>query len=96
MAPLIQPASLYRLALSGVSARVDAACTNIFLEHGCYGNEECHQAMEELQAFLVSYLPTSVFEQLAEDRNSHLKSPLLWSKDPRIKLGVFLHPSISR
>lgn len=58
---------------------------------------------------LITTLPLTVFEQLAEDRNSrksfssglhgiqsHNSNLLLWSKDPRIKLGLFLHPSISK
>ena len=51
-----------------------------------------------LQERLISSLPLSVFEQLVEERNSHngVCSQLLWSKDPRIKLAVFLHSSISR
>jgi len=98
MAPRVEPRSLQQLSLTAVSLAVDSACTDIFLEHGCYGNEDCTAEIARLQKMLVSSLPTIVFEQLVEARNSHkgVCSQLLWSKDPRIKLAVFLHPSISR
>jgi hypothetical protein len=97
MAPKNEPSSLYRLSLSAVSLAVDSACTNIFLEHGCYGNEECMTEIERMQERLFTDLPLTVFEHLVDDRNSQTRgNQLLWSKDPRIKLGVFLHPSISR
>ena len=53
MAPQIQPPSLYRACISAVSGLIDHACTNIFLEHGSYGNEECAAAVEELQLYFV-------------------------------------------
>jgi len=98
MAPLVEPKSLQKLSITAVSLAVDSACTDIFLEHGCYGNEECTIEIARLQERLISALPSTVFEQLVEERNSHngVCSQLLWSKDPRIKLAVFLHPSISR
>lgn len=60
--------------------------------------QECTIEIARLQERLISALPSTVFEQLVEERNSHngVCSQLLWSKDPRIKLAVFLHPSISR
>ncbi len=98
MAPTFEPPSLYRLSLSALSLAVDSGCTNIFLEHGCYGNEDCAREISRLQDRLVSHLPTTVFEHLVEDRNGMQTraSELLWSKDPRIKLGVLMHPSITR
>ena len=116
MAPQIQPCSLYRLCISSVSGMIDQACTNIFLEHGSYGNEECLCAIEDLQIYLINSLPTTIFEHLAESRNepnrygtpslthnssslfgsSHHNQLFLWSKDPRIKLSIFLNPHISR
>ena len=39
MAPLVEPKSLQKLSITAVSLAVDSACTDIFLEHGCYGNE---------------------------------------------------------
>ena len=156
MAPQIQPYSLYRWCVSTVSGMIDHACTNIFLEHGSYDNEDCVSAVEDLQNYYVkrlaiceeyySYnnifwkfnqlqlllswnilhfltyshlrfsLPITIFEHLAEDRNesnrsrslltsssgisyfgsSHHSQCLLWSKDPRIKLSIFLHPHITR
>ena len=39
MAPLVEPKSLHKLSLAAVSLAVDSACSDIFLEHGCYGNE---------------------------------------------------------
>jgi hypothetical protein len=79
------------------------ACTTIFLEYGSFGNEDCREAIEQLQKHLLAALPLSVFEQLSEDRNSCTRNNyqganqlLIWSKDPRIKLGVFLHPSLTR
>jgi hypothetical protein len=45
------------------------ACTTIFLEYGSYGNEDCLEAIEQLQRQLLTSLPLSVFEQLSEDRN---------------------------
>ena len=53
MAPQIQPSSLYQTCISAVSGLIDHACTNIFLEHGGYGNEDCALAVEELQIYLV-------------------------------------------
>ena len=53
MAPQIQPSSLYQACISAVSGLIDHACTNIFLEHGGYGNEDCALAVEELQIYLV-------------------------------------------
>lgn len=99
MAPPLQPWPLYRICLSASSSLVDQACTNIFLEHGSYGNQECTDAIGELQKYLVQSLPQTIFEHLSEDRNArtrHQNSLVLWSKDPRIKLGLFLHPSIRK
>lgn len=99
MAPQLQPWPLYRLCLSSASLIVDQGCTNIFLEHGSYGNQDCLDAINDLQNYLISMLPLTVFEHLAEDRNSRTRNhnPLfLWSKDPRIKLGLFLHPNIRK
>ena len=99
-----------------MSEIIDHACTNIFLEHGSYGNEDCISAIEELQVYLINSLPITIFEHLAENRNelnrrrtlaasstsssllgySHHNQFLLWSKDPRIKLSIFLHPHITR
>lgn len=95
MAPLIQPKSLQKLSVCAVSAWVDSVCSNIFLEFGCYGNEDCIRAVEKLQSLLVDQLPLTVFEGLADERNESLQH-LLWSKDPRIKLSAFLHKSITR
>ena len=53
MAPQIQPWSLYRSCISTVSGMIDHACTNIFLEHGSYGNEDCSLAVEELQTYFI-------------------------------------------
>ena len=39
MAPRVEPKSLHKLSIAAVSLAVDSACTDIFLEHGCYGNE---------------------------------------------------------
>ena len=45
----------------------------------------------------MSVLFQSTFEHLVEERNSKCRGGfLLWSKDPRIKLGVFLHPCITK
>jgi hypothetical protein len=106
MAPQLQPWPLYRICLSAASDLVDKGCANIFLEYGSYGNQDCLDAIADIQSQLTSTLPLVVFEHLAEDRNSpetdrrsrthHYTSVLLWSKDPRIKLGLFLHPSIRR
>ena len=43
MAPLVEPKSLHKLAIAAVSLAVDTACTDIFLEHGSYGNEASEQ-----------------------------------------------------
>ena len=43
MAPLVEPKSLHKLSIAAVSLAVDTACTDIFLEHGCYGNEASEQ-----------------------------------------------------
>jgi len=99
MAPQLQPWSLYRISLSAASNLVEQGCTNIFLEHGSYGNKDCVDAITDLQNHLIASLPLTVFEHLAEDRNSRTSnqnSLVLWSKDPRIKLGLFLHPSIRK
>ena len=75
------------------------ACTAIFLEYGSYGNEDCLEAIDLLQNHLLATLPQSIFQHLSEDRNSTNKNSfqlLIWSKDPRIKLGVFLHPSLTK
>lgn len=99
MAPRIQPWPLYRICLASASNLVDQACTNIFLEHGSYANQECLDAVTSLQKHLISFMPLTLFEQLAEDRNSRNRNnnPLfLWSKDPRIKLALFLHPSMRK
>ncbi len=99
MAPQLQPLSLYRLCLSSASQLIDQSCTNIFLENGSYGNQDCVNAIQELQSYLTTLLPLTVFEHLSEDRNSTTRNhnPLIyWSKDPRIKLGLFLHPSIRK
>ena len=76
-----------------------SGCTNIFLEHGSYGNQDCVDAINDLQKYLTSNVPLTIFEHLAEDRNSCTRNhnPLIiWSKDQRIKLGLFLHPSIRK
>jgi len=99
MAPCLQPRSLYRICLSTASHMVDQGCTNIFLEHGSYGNQDCVDAINDLQKYLTSNVPLTIFEHLAEDRNSCTRNhnPLIiWSKDQRIKLGLFLHPSIRK
>jgi len=99
MAPRIQPWPLYRICLASASNLVDQACTNIFLEHGSYANQDCLDAVSKLQKHLISFMPLTLFEQLAEDRNSRNRNnnPLfLWSKDPRIKLALFLHPSMRK
>ena len=79
------------------------ACTTIFLEYGSYGNEDCLDAIDLLQKYLLTSLPLSLFEHLSEDRNSCNRNSypganqlLIWSKDPRIKLGVFLHPALTK
>lgn len=99
MAPPVHPWPLFRICLSASSSLIDQACTNIFLEHGSYGNQECTDAIGELQNYLIQSLPLTIFENLSEDRNSRTRNQnplLLWSKDPRIKLGLFLHPSIRK
>lgn len=99
MAPKHQPNLLYQLCLSSSSQLIDQTCSNIFLEHGSYGNEDCVEAIRELQSYLITLLPLTVFEHLLEERNSCSRNhnPLLyWSKDPRIKLGLFLHPNIRK
>ena len=99
MAPQIQPWPLYRICLSSASQLVDQGCINVFLEHGSYGNQDCVDAIQELQNYLISTLPLTVFQHLADDRNACARThnPLLfWSLDPRIKLGLFLHPSITK
>ena len=53
MAPQIQPSSLYRWCISNVSGMIDHACTNIFLEHGSYGNEDCVAAVDRIQRYLI-------------------------------------------
>ena len=76
-----------------------SGCTNIFLEHGSYGNQECVDAINDLQKYLTSNVPLTIFEHLAEDRNSCTRNhnPLIiWSKDQRIKLGLFLPPTIRK
>ena len=48
---------------------------------------------------MIQSLPLTIFESLSDDRNArtrHQNSLFLWSKDPRIKLGLFLHPSIRK
>jgi len=99
MAPQLQPRSLYRISLASASHLIDQGCTNIFLEHGSYSNHECVDAINDLQNYLTSNVPLTIFEHLAEDRNSCTRNhnPLIiWSKDQRIKLGLFLHPSIRK
>ena len=63
----------------------------------CLLSQDCTIEIARLQEKLTSSLPLSVFEELVEERNTHNGAcgQLLWSKDPRIKLAVFLHPSIS-
>ena len=96
MAPYIKPKSLFSLALGASSAAVDAACTNIFLEHGCYGNEDCVRAIGRFQTFLIDQMPTTVFHQLSVECRTHDgHNQPLWSKDKWIKLGVFLHESLT-
>lgn len=99
MAPTVQPLSLYRICLSASSSIIDNACNNIFLEHGNYCNTYCTDAIRMLQDYLIQSLPLTIFESLSDDRNArtrHQNSLFLWSKDPRIKLGLFLHPSIRK
>jgi len=99
MAPQLQPRSLYRICLASASHLIDQGCTNIFLEHGSYGNQDCVDAINDLQNCLTSNLPLTIFEHLSDDRNSCTRNhnPLIiWSKDQRIKLGLFLHPSIRK
>ena len=59
-------------------------------------NQKCILILISFQNFLIEQLPRSIFELLAEDRNNDFCSQLLWSKDPRIKLSVFLHPIITK
>ena len=51
MAPLVEPKSLHKLSIAAVSLAVDTACTDIFLEHGCYGNEASEQ--ETISSLIV-------------------------------------------
>ena len=95
MAPILQPKSLYSLCVDNTSKLVDQACTNIFLEHGCFGNADSMRGIADIQNYLVSQLPLTIFEDLSDDRNSQAQSHL-WSKDARIKLAVFLHPVLTR
>ena len=82
MAPRIQPWPLYRICLASASNLVDQACTNIFLEHGSYANQDCLDAVSKLQKHLISFMPLTLFEQLPEDRNSRNRNnnPLFFSQ----------------
>ncbi len=97
MAPYLEPLTLYRSALAAASTTIDDLCNKIFLDAGTYGSDACMSAVARLQSYLISSVPLSIFEHLLEDRNSRIKRcALFWSKDPRIKLAVFLHPSITK
>ena len=49
-----------------------------------------------IQSYLTSSLPTAVYERLSEERNAGSKNEFLWNRDQRIKLGVYMHESITR
>jgi len=98
MAPHRQPCSLLRLSLNSVSQMIDLACTSIFLEHGGFQFGECASEVEALQEYLITNLPLTLFEILGSDRNlanRQYQNAFFWIKDPRIKLALFMHPSIT-
>ena len=41
MAPHLEISSLTHLCLRALSSVIDRACLEVYLEHGCYGNEKC-------------------------------------------------------
>ncbi len=112
MVPRKSPPPLFGLSLSASADLVSSACTVAFLNHGGYGSEECAGAIDAIQSFLVAQLPNTVFERLAEERNGGLVSASSgarclghpaaaggvggWARDARIKLAVFLHPSLTK
>jgi hypothetical protein len=84
--------------MTATSVALDDACTRIFLEQGPYGiSGDCAVALAHLQDFLISTLPLSLFEQLAEERNVTKSNTPSWSwyGDQRIKLSLFMHPSLT-
>jgi len=96
MAPYRQPSTLLTSALKAVSTALDRACARILLESGPYGSFDCTTAIFDLQCALINKLPWSLFEELAKERNSVKISPSTWAwcGDQRVKLSLFMHPSL--
>ncbi len=99
MAPKSQPKTLYQMSLLAMAELVDEGCSSALLNFGGYGSPECAKAIETMQEQLVSHLPLSTLEDLAEERNNSRlcgSRGVAWNRDARIKLSVFLHPNVTR
>ncbi len=95
MAPRRQLVSLYQLSFKAVTQLVDKGLHSTLMNHGSFGSTKCTSDIEAIQKQLVTFLPLSVIEELAEER---ILNRNYWGPKGMFELNVYaiLHPSITR
>ncbi|XP_045518292.1 uncharacterized protein LOC123710454 isoform X1 [Pieris brassicae] len=90
MSPRKQPSSLFKLCVRTSLNLINECC---FIIEKNYADIECKESEKQiilLKGYLVSLLPTRLFDVLCLERGCYR-----YRGDPRIQLNVLIHPSMS-